>query len=187
LTIEGREYRLGVDLQADPLAYRSLPQPSVHNTTVLHAASFVAGAKRRYRDSGSTPRGSCSGVRRRALSDRSIRRGQQQQEECPVSFVIGSGSAAFTALHDHVPFGCADAPVPFSAAPLQVHFKDRKSTIRHLKDWKLTIRHGNRDKRTPSRRHYTSGRWERHRIFALGRRQPRWATVWPSRCRDRTS
>jgi hypothetical protein len=71
-------------------------------------------------------------------------------------------------LHDHVPFGCADAPVPFSAAPLQVHFKDWKSTIWHLKDWKLTIRHGNLDKRTSSAKHYTSGRWECHRIFAPG-------------------
>jgi hypothetical protein len=119
--------------------YRS-PQPSVHNGP----ANCVV---RRRRQTGATATAVlaraalCSGLRRRAQSDRSIRRGQQQQEECPVSFVIGSGSAVFAALHDHVPFGCTDAPVPFSAAPLQDRFKDWKSTIRHLKGWKLTIRH----------------------------------------------
>jgi hypothetical protein len=127
----------------------------------------------------------CSGLRRRTQSDRSIRRGQQQQEECPVSFVIGSGSAAFPALHDHVPFGCADAPVPFSAAPLQDYFKDWKSTIRDLKDWKLIIRHGNRDKRGPIEKtlHEWSVGMPSH--FCAGDRgQPRWAMVWPSRCRN---
>jgi hypothetical protein len=48
----------------------------------------------------------------------------------------------------------------------------------------LTIRHGNRDKRTPSRRHYTSGRWECHRIFALRRRQPSSGYGLASWCRD---
>jgi hypothetical protein len=152
--------------------------PSVTNIPIINA---TIGAQRfciqrrspptpngRDNYSGSSPRGSMFGVGRRAQSDRSTRCGQQQQEECPVSFVIGSRSAAFRALHDHVPFGCTDAPVPFSAAPLQVHFKDWKSTIRHLKDWKLTIRHGNLDKRTSSRKHYTSGRWKCHRIFAPG-------------------
>jgi hypothetical protein len=108
----------------------------------------------------------CSGLRRRAQSDRSIRRGQQQQEERPVSFVIGCGSAAFRALHDHVSFGCTDTPVPFSAAPLQDHFKD----------WKPTIRHGNRDKRTSAGKHHTNGRWECHRILRWNGGKPRWAT-----------
>ena len=86
----------------------------------------------------------CSGLRRRAQSARSIRRGEQQQEECPVSFVIGRGSATFRALHDHIPFGRTDAPLPFSTAHLQGYFKD----------WKLTIRHRKRDNvshRIPSR------------------------------------
>ena len=140
--------------------YRS-PQPSVHNGP----ANCVV---RRRRQTGATATAVlaraalCSGLRRRAQSDRSIRRGQQQQEECPVSFVIGSGSAVFAALHDHVPFGCTDAPVPFSAAPLQDHFKD----------WKSTTRHGDRDKRTSSGKHHLSGRWECHHIFMLGRRRP---------------
>jgi hypothetical protein len=58
--------------------------------------------------------------------NQSIRRGQQQLEECPVSFVFGGGSAAFRTLHDDLPFGCAHAPPPSSAALLYGEFKDWK-------------------------------------------------------------
>ena len=57
---------------------------------------------------------------------RPIRRPQQQQEECPVSPVSGSGSAACRTLHDNLPFGRAYAPPPSPASLLQDHFKDRK-------------------------------------------------------------
>lgn len=62
----------------------------------------------------------------RAVPDRSIRRGQQKQEQCPVSLVFGSGSAAFRTLHDDRPFGCADAPPPCSAALPEGQFKNWK-------------------------------------------------------------
>jgi hypothetical protein len=150
---------------------------------VLHTASFAADVNRRYSYGGFSSR-LCLGSRRRPQSDRSIRRGQQQQEECPVGFVIGSGSAAFTALHDHVPFGCTDAPVPFSAAPLQDHFKDWKSTVRHLKDWKLTIRHGNRDKGTSSKKLYTVVGGNAIAFLHWEGGSPRWATGWSLRCRN---
>jgi hypothetical protein len=55
------------------------------------------------------------------------RRGQQQEEERPVSFVFGSGSAAFRTLHDDSPFGCAHVPPPRSAALLQDLIKNWKS------------------------------------------------------------
>jgi hypothetical protein len=110
-------------------------------TTVLHTASFDACAKRAQQHTAVLARAAlCSGLRRRAQSDRS-RRGQQQQEECPVSFVIGSRSAAFRALHDYVPFGCTDAPVPYSASPLQDHIKDWKSIIKHCcRSWCQSLR-----------------------------------------------
>ena len=57
---------------------------------------------------------------------RPIRRPQQQQEECPVSPVFGSGSAACRTLHDNLPFGRAHAPPPSPASLLQDHFKNRK-------------------------------------------------------------
>ncbi len=57
---------------------------------------------------------------------RSVGRGQEQKEERPVSFVLGSGSAAFRTLHDDIPFGCANAPPPFPAAFPRYHFKNSK-------------------------------------------------------------
>jgi hypothetical protein len=57
---------------------------------------------------------------------RSVRRPQQQQEECPVSPVFGGGPAAFRTLHDNLPFGRAHAPPPSPASLLQDHFKNRK-------------------------------------------------------------
>ena len=57
---------------------------------------------------------------------RPIRGPQQQQEECPVSLVFGSGSAAVRTLHDNLPFGRAHAPPPSPASLLQDHFKNRK-------------------------------------------------------------
>jgi hypothetical protein len=57
---------------------------------------------------------------------RPIRRPQQQLEECPVSLVFGSGSAAVRTLHDNLPFGRAHAPPPSPASFLQDHFKNRK-------------------------------------------------------------
>jgi hypothetical protein len=57
---------------------------------------------------------------------RPIRRPQQQQEECPVSPVFGSGSAAFRTLHGNLAFGRAHAPPPGPASLLQDHFKNRK-------------------------------------------------------------
>ena len=59
-----------------------------------------------------------------AHPDRLIRRRQQQLEECPGSFVFGSGSAAIRTLHDDGPFGRANAPPPYSAALLQHQFKN---------------------------------------------------------------
>jgi hypothetical protein len=61
-----------------------------------------------------------------AHPDRLIRRGQQQQEECPVSLVFGSGPAALRTHHDGSPFGRANAPPPYSAALLQHQFKNRE-------------------------------------------------------------
>jgi hypothetical protein len=43
-----------------------------------------------------------------------------------VSFVFGSGSAAFRTLHDDSPLGCAHAPPPCSATLLQGQFKNGK-------------------------------------------------------------
>ncbi len=65
-----------------------------------------------------------------AQPGRPIRRPQQQLEECPVSPVFGSGSAAFRTLHDNLPFGRAHAPPPGPASLLQDHFKNRK-LVRH--------------------------------------------------------
>jgi hypothetical protein len=56
--------------------------------------------------------------------DRLIRRGQQQQEEGPVGLIAGGGSAAFRTMHDDIPLGCANAPLPISAALLQDLFKN---------------------------------------------------------------
>jgi hypothetical protein len=66
------------------------------------------------------------GVINRFVWNQAIRRGQQQEEERPVSFVFGSGSAAFRTLHDDMPFGCADAPRQCSAALPQGQFKNWK-------------------------------------------------------------
>ena len=57
---------------------------------------------------------------------RPIRRPQQQQEECPVSLVFGSGSAPVRTLRNNLPFGRAHAPPPSPASLLQDHFKNRK-------------------------------------------------------------
>jgi hypothetical protein len=70
------------------------------------------------------------GVINRFVWNQAIRRGQQQEEERPVSFVFGSGSAAFRTLHDDIPFGCAHAPPPCSPAFLQELFKNLK-LVRH--------------------------------------------------------
>jgi hypothetical protein len=55
-----------------------------------------------------------------------IRSAEQHQEECPISLVFGSGSAAFRTLHDDIAFGRANAPPPSSAALPQDHVKNWK-------------------------------------------------------------
>jgi len=67
---------------------------------------------------------------------RPIRRPQQQQEECPVSLVFGTGSAAVRALHDNLPFSRAHAPPPSPASLLQDHFKNRK-LVEHCNRFKV--------------------------------------------------
>jgi hypothetical protein len=62
---------------------------------------------------------------------RSIGRGQQQQEKCPVSVVFGSGTAAFRTLNNGIAVGRGHAPQPFSATFLQDHLKDLKLIRRH--------------------------------------------------------
>ena len=62
----------------------------------------------------------------RRAEPRSIRRGQQKQEQCPVSLVFGGESAAFRTLHDNLPFGRAHAPPPGPASLLQDRFENRK-------------------------------------------------------------
>ena len=69
-----------------------------------------------------------------AQPDEPIWRSLQQQEECPVSLVIGRVSAAFRAPHDHIPCGRAHAPSPSSAALVQKQFKNRKFIRHHGRD-----------------------------------------------------
>ena len=59
-----------------------------------------------------------------------IRSAEQHQEECPISLVFGSGSAAFRTVHNDLPFRRAHAPPPYAAALFQERFKNRK-LIRH--------------------------------------------------------
>jgi hypothetical protein len=96
----------------------------------------LVGAKRSSRSILESLKGFARGVRpSRAVvipavgitqPGRPIRRPQQQQEECPVSLVFGSGSAPVRTLHDNLPFGRAHAPPPSPASLLQDHFKNRK-------------------------------------------------------------
>jgi hypothetical protein len=59
-----------------------------------------------------------------------VRSAQQHQEERSISFISGSGSAAFRALHNDLPLSCPNAPSPCTAALFQQYFKDRQ-LVRH--------------------------------------------------------
>lgn len=69
-----------------------------------------------------------------AQPDQPIVRSLQQQEECPVSLVVGGVSAAFRAPHDDIPGGRAHAPSPSSAALVQKRFKNWKFIRHHGRD-----------------------------------------------------
>jgi hypothetical protein len=59
-----------------------------------------------------------------------VRSAQQHQEERSISFISGSGSAAFRALHNDLPLSCTNAPSPCTATLFQQYFKDRQ-LVRH--------------------------------------------------------
>ncbi len=84
-----------------------------------------------------------------------------------------SGSAAFRTLHDHVPFGRAHDPAPFSAAPLQEHFENGKFISHRDRDLR-SIYKGSHGK-TPTR---CSVGMPSHCVGDGD--QPRSATGWPS-------
>jgi hypothetical protein len=43
-----------------------------------------------------------------------------------MSLVFGSGSTAFRTVHNDLPFGRAQAPLPYAASLFQERFKNRK-------------------------------------------------------------